>query len=62
VTLNLRGHVMQIFEKIVIKEHLKCLEAEPLHDIDGDCISFNVVVSSIDLKHSHLSFGIDHLL
>jgi hypothetical protein len=62
VTLNLRGHVMQIFENIVIKEHLKCLEVEPSHEIDGDCISFNVVVGSIDLKHSLLSFCINHLL
>jgi hypothetical protein len=41
--LNLRWHIMQISEKIEIKEHLKCLGAEPLHEIVGECIFFNVV-------------------
>jgi hypothetical protein len=52
----------EISEKIVIKEHIKCLEDEPSHEIDGDCISFNVVDGSTDLKHSLLSICYHHLL
>jgi hypothetical protein len=29
---------MTYLEKIVIKEHIKCLGAEPSHEIDGECI------------------------
>jgi hypothetical protein len=49
-------------EKIVIKEDIKCLEVEPLCEIDGYFIFFNVVNSSTDIKHSLLSICTSHLL
>jgi hypothetical protein len=49
-------------KNIVIKDDLKCLEAEPSHEIDGDVFYFNVVDCSTNLKHFLLSVCLKHLL
>jgi hypothetical protein len=56
------GISCKYLEKIVIKEHLKCLGVEPSHEIDGDVFSFNVVDCSTDSKHFLLSVCLKHLL
>jgi hypothetical protein len=63
VFLNFKvGISIKYLENIVIKEHLKFLEDERSHEIDGGCILFNVVDGSTDLKHSLLSICLEHLL